>query len=377
MKAEPYLCFNGVELANALRTLTYMRRGLIDARWTPAVISAGSGPGYQDLYSDIYTADPYSPADLAGYCAAMDFSLDTASRGYVSPAADDAPWYSADRPESGDFMGMLLTGLELQAPFARAVQASGPVGAALGRLTLKQRVIAVKAIMFAASSQGMAYGERWLADVLAGNQCDPLTDLGDLVVLPACQYGFRTLKRCGVVDGPVVSELGSDESVPSCVSQRVDFQLASELPWLLADADTLTSITLPMGDWVAVEASTDAWTGDAGLRLTASAYSDFSCDIAIVPLPDGYSCPTDGLAPAILAHLTGVPGGNVLTWDSAIHSILEWDETSKVYTSGFPRVTVDGGFQWLELPPCTRVCIKVTSTDGSAVVQVDQVNREL
>jgi hypothetical protein len=398
VKLEPYLCFGGYEIANAMRTETYLRRGLAGSEWGSCTVGdpvsqavpydVTVGDVYDDTYTDVYPGsvltlyrqDSMTPQNLCGYCAAMDFSADQPTFNYLSPKDDDAPWYTAARPASADFLGLLLSEAVLQPVLSRSLNSSGPVGATLGRLFPRHRILSVSAIMFAASECGMEYGERWLTDVLSGFQCDPLTDLGDCVVLPCCdEDAFRTLKRAGIVDGPTFSELGSDGSIPTCHAQRVEFQLCAELPWLMADATTLVDedvvSTLHAASGLA---QTDDWVGDAGVRVTIDPQDEgFSGTISATPLPPGYDCPTEGLSPALLYTVTGLPAGHVLTFDSAARSVLEWDTAGKRYDSGFSRLAAEDGWAWLEVPPCSRVCVKVAATSGRAVVTVEQINREL
>lgn len=396
MNIQPYLCLAGYEILNDMRTLTYLRRGLAGPLWsagTAAHLLSQAAP-YQvvqgDVYSDtyvdsyngalvtLYHQDVYTPQNLASYCKAIDFSLDQPQSNYVDPKTDNAPWYTSARPESADFLGLSLMTGELESVLTRAVNARTPAGASLGRMFPKQRILAVEAIMFAASEKGMAYGERWLTDVLAGNQCDALTDLGDLVILPGCDYGFRTLRRCGLIDGPLFSELGHDQSVPTCHAQKVTFQVASELPWLYADPTVLASVTVSPGHNLNAAAITSDWVGDAAMRLTVSPTADFTGTLTATPLPAGFTCPTPALSPALSYAITGVPAGDVLVLDGSVRSLLEWLAGLKAWTSGFPRITSTAGpFQWPDVPPCSTVCFSVAATAGSATVELEQINREL
>src|SRR5688572_7661461 len=128
MRVAPFLCVAGVEIVNGIRTWSYLMRGLGGPGWNVPVddtrqitiemgdpYTANYLPDYQDL-STTYTCgaqwqslpvlpDVYRHRCLTCWCAALDGAGDD---GYLSPAADPAPWYESTRPESGEFLGLLL-----------------------------------------------------------------------------------------------------------------------------------------------------------------------------------------------------------------------------------------------------------------------------
>lgn len=405
MRVQPWLCFQGIEILNDLRTLTYMRRGLLGVPQWSVSLAAGSVTegGYVDAYTDEYTADPYWPGNLQCYCEILDESSSQTPGGYVSPADDPAPWYTSARPESNEFLGLLLIDCDIPPTFSRTVAPSPSRGGVAGRLLPKQRVMSVSAIMYASTDRGMAYGERWLADVLAGNQCDPLSDLGDLEILPSCpdtvaggRYSdtysdiyledpvdpatfFRTLKRTGIADGPTPVPLGQTRgSIPECNAQRVEFTLVSELPWLFSPAVEIADAPIGAGGSLSGQASTAEWVGDAGVRLTITAgASGFEGTVSATPMVAGQTCATAGTDPAYEYGIS-VDAENTWVFDSATRQLQGFDITSKAWVSGMSSLSIpDGGFSWLEIPPCSDVCITVTCSSGGGDVLIEQINREL
>lgn len=205
MKLSDYLEFGGIEIANENRTADYLNAGLL----TGVTVSAANCS-----------------------CSATDDGP------YDSPALDPAPWYDSSRPESAEFLGLLAGEVRLDPVAIRSVVPKASAGSTIGRLYLRHRIVSCRGVLLASTAQGMAYGERWLADVLAGQiiGCAPDT----VRILLACPSGsataqFRTLRHVGVVDGPT---FGPAQELPECYIQEVLFQLASGTPWLYADEQT-------------------------------------------------------------------------------------------------------------------------------------------
>lgn len=207
MRLENFLELGGIEVANSNRSKAYLDAGLLTGI---SVVSTGCE------------------------CAATDDGP------YTSPSADPAPWYDASRIESGEFIGLLAAEMRLDPVAIRSVTPKLNGGATVGRVYFRHRILSCRGVLLANSAQGMAYGERWLADVLAGRivGCAPDTAR----ILLACPTGlasaqFRTMRHIGIVDGPTS---GQAETLPECYLQEVQFQVASGVPWLLADEVTCT-----------------------------------------------------------------------------------------------------------------------------------------
>ena len=95
---------------------------------------------------------------------------------YVSPAADPAPWYDPDEPESARFGGVWIesvTGLS-DSPYQRqATQRLGD-GAVVSRGRRASKELTITAWLFAADCCGADYGLQWLTAALYSSctQCD-------------------------------------------------------------------------------------------------------------------------------------------------------------------------------------------------------------
>ncbi len=245
MRCTSFLCLGDIEVGNANRTLTYVRRGQASLQFEVGIVPHPVSSfiyhewidDYQDNYTDTYgrvldTVDNiFTPSNLLCYCSGFDAGP------YVDPETDEAPWFSAARPESGEFLGLLPLLVEVQPTLGRGA-AHGAFGAAVGPPRAGGQMLAVQGALYAATARGMAYGERWLAEVLSGSLCGG--DM-DAVVLPGCapdenpgwpdeNQEWRTLRHVGLVDGPVTQDV---QGVPACNLREVAFQIASESPFLV------------------------------------------------------------------------------------------------------------------------------------------------
>lgn len=361
---EPYLLWNGDELVDALRTLTYLRRGLGGSGWEVAVDpTAGSGPGtttiiddiYVDVYDDVYggtavtTYDPFWTGSLACYCALTDTGP------YVSPADDPAPWYDPARPESGDFLGF-WPDVELLNPAKRVVTSRSSGGGSVSALGVGPRLVQVTGLLYAGSKAGMDWGELWLKQVLAGTDgCDGDT----LTLLPTCPPDdvddpstyLRELRHVALVDGPTFGDAG----VHRDVAQTVAFQLAAGDPYLRRVV-SLLALTALTGAPIVVAMSAPAVVGDAAMVLTVEGpVADL-----VVSLPDGSAFEVD------------LDAGETLVVDAS-------DQTVSLNGSsgGLDALTFTGLLRWITAATGTTATVTLTPSGAGGFVAVDAVYREL
>lgn len=146
-----FIELDGLEVANAARTFEYIRK------------LQGHGRHF----------------DLGDVCICQVLFREAGHDGipavFTSPAADPAPWYSVDFPESANFYGLLLTDLDgWDLDIARSVtdRVGGIEGATLGPEHLKGREFRARGFMIASSCAGLEYGRRWLAEHLGTTNCD-------------------------------------------------------------------------------------------------------------------------------------------------------------------------------------------------------------
>jgi len=250
---EPWLSYSGTEIANGVRTLSYLRRGLGGTCWyVPA-----SGADFNDV------------SQLACFCEELNDGP------YVDPATDAAPWFDAVKPESDSFLGLYPLTIDLVPSFGRYQSPSGIVGTSLGRLVRGGATIQVRGWLISATQAGNEYGERWLLAALQGACASDGCDIGTLCVLPTCPEGagysaanYRTLYRAGLVDYVPAKPLSQGYE---WYVREVSFQFRSELPWMYEDADSIVAPVTARRGLVAGLASTGEWPGEAGIRVKVRA----------------------------------------------------------------------------------------------------------
>lgn len=382
MKLEPYLLLDGVELANSLRTLTYLRRGLAGPNFEVGVdLEAGAGPAtitvvgdvYVDAYDDIYagsyetTYDEFWAGQLRCYCRTADTGP------YVDPATDAAPWYDAARPESADFLGMIVD-VSLLPVVKRSVTQRVGGGGSVGSASFSPRLVQVQGVMYAASSAAMAYGERWLARVLTGS-----SGCGDdvLTVLPACapdevedDDGYlRQLVGVGIVDGPLHSPV--DVGVAECTAQLVSFQLVSGDPYLRSTTAVRAATPLSAVAAECVTITAPALAADAALLLTIRSGVSEMTGVVVSAEIDGETTSFE---------IVDMPALSTLVIDAGRRFVTLTD-SSGAAIGGLDVVDFDGIFPWMVAAPgqSMEVCIDATAGTfaGSATAQIDEVDREL
>lgn len=357
MSFVPWLKFGGHEIANYNRTVSYIENGLLsDPR-----VNAAPGCG----------------------CDAIDEGP------YESPVIDEAPWYTSTRPESGDFLGMILDRIEINGPFARSVTARGGNGSVIGPERLRGRVLSFRGILYAASPQAMDYGKRWLAEAL--RDCGSLCGLGDLCLLPACPEDeddtdqfFRTLKRTALIDGPTEVEI---PGVPCDLITRMDWQMGAEVGYLYADPELCMDNVTVAGAAETCLLSTEEWIGSATAIVTIVAGQPDRVEnlrVIATPTKNGVCPPSASLAQATPCSdftVNGLKPGTQLVINGAERTVEVQEVTSGRVVGGLEVVTPSGGlFQWIDIGACSEMCIQI---DGSAATlnagtkaTVEQVNRE-
>lgn len=342
MNLHPYLCVGGTEVALAQRTLSYLARGLGGANLPISVATVPAEP-----------EAPYQ-ARFPAYCPDLDDGDE-----FVSPEDDDAPWYDDAIAASAGFLGLLLTRLELTGTPVRGVSARAMGGANVGSVYLRHRILMAEGFMFAATAAGMAFGESWLQEALAGPSCEACGG-DEAEVLPACggEEAFRMLREVGLVDGPVFSQLDK----PRCTAQRVSFQLVAGDPRLYWPAEVIIDGVETAGPAVGGVVEAPAWCRDAAVRIEVEALADAE-NVLVVATPmatdaEDETCPDSVGMPCSLFSIPRLDRGHRLIIDGGAEDVLLWDETSKNYRSGYGLLRFTD-FAWPVVPPCTRMCVQV------------------
>lgn len=159
----PYLEFSGVEVANAARTIEYLRSGLGDTSQGRWELGAGS------LCSVLYRTSGVPST-------------------FVSPASDPAPWYDPSEPGSSTFLGLILLGLKgYDSTVTRGItnRINGLGGGTFGAPHKVPRVWNLRAAMISSDDAGAEFGLRWLTAVLQTPACAGCST-GDIKVRLVC-----------------------------------------------------------------------------------------------------------------------------------------------------------------------------------------------
>jgi hypothetical protein len=226
---EGYLTFAGVELVNHDRLFEYMRQGL---RSSSAVINDCGCETLTPLFDD--------PGP------------------YTLPAADNAPWYDPNIPESATFAGVFVTDIDgLESPWLNRRPVQSPVhGGLLPPLRAQARILTFRGYLFGRTRGSIDYGLDWLSRTLAGQHCDQkgLIDCttGDLGFFGSCPVDLsdsgcdpglavdetagnlerlrHRMCRVGLMRGP--NERKYLRMGSGCVGVEVQWQMAAEVPWI-------------------------------------------------------------------------------------------------------------------------------------------------
>jgi hypothetical protein len=240
-RIDPWLRLDGVEIANVARTLDYLRHG-------------AAGPGVGNV----------SPS----FCSVL-YRPDGSPLTYVNPVDDPAPWYDPTRPESSQFLGIVVTDMKLESVTKRSpVDLPGNYGGATTgpRQSIGRRVD-ITATLISASKAGAEYGLEWLDQVLGAAGCDTC-GVAELEYRRTCppddgsddQLGYWLAKQVALVSGP-------DVTAEDLMGNQTDvtWQWASALPYIfkpivpcvpatVIDQTVYANDCLPFDEWLCAPA---------------------------------------------------------------------------------------------------------------------------
>lgn len=188
-----WLYVGGVEVANACRTLAYLR-----------------SMGHALLKSP------------PGNCCCTPNT-------YTTPAIDDAPWYDPMIPESADVIGVWVDQMTLSSPYSRAMRPR-QWGGALNAVRWGPREIHLQGWVYTRSGIATEYAKQWLLEALSGG--DTACTLPDVNLFrsdtPTPAIHERTARRCGLID----YKDDVDPTFKQCWGFAFDATLSSETPFL-------------------------------------------------------------------------------------------------------------------------------------------------
>lgn len=394
-----FLEVGGIEVSNAARTLAYIQLGLAGDQWSAnggcacsVLYREAAGDRWRGEWSNLLV---YAPGDVVvwgdagpsgGYFV---FLAGSSSEGapsstepgtdplawrplFTSPSVDAAPWYDPNRPESADFMGLLLPDTRPLSDDTTSrtatARGTGLGGSAISPPHRDALVWQLSGTLVASSYAGIEYGKRWLAAVLSDppTDCDPcgLSDARIRTYCPPCDashddWGEYLLYEVALTSGVKAAT----QNAQAHDFLDVTFELTAGNGWLyrrpvalaagpLLDRDpwqTCDVCTIINGIPPAISASvsTPSVIGVVGLivQVYGGPYGASNVSIAIYP-------PGGGAAAGELL-IGSVPPNSQFVMDSARQEMTLIDAAGEAH-DGAPYVsmTEETSIPWLELSSC-------------------------
>lgn len=390
----PYLEWCGTEIANAARTVEYLRNGLGESMQGHWILGDG------ELCGVLYRLN-------GGDCITPD--------SFVSPALDPAPWYDPDTPGSSTFLGLFMLGISGYDSTLTRIVAPRIQGLGGGVFTGQRRAPRewkFRAAMISSDDAGAEFGLRWLTSVLQASACDTCSTC-DLTVRLVCppddctddSIGEWTSYEVALTDGPKEVEQWSpkpssyEDALIGCrdlvvvewtmtagnpfLYQQPQLCLAAEIVGV--DADCTDICDFLFGD----PGTPHCCSVDPPVRGVLGGIFTFESvsgmnDVLI----EGYAtCPTADEEPVTSMEIAGVPAGGTVVVDGAKHKItltIPDPDTGELITSDGQSLIVlgSGGIEWPEIRDCDDIfcfCARTAhpcSQGGDTTVQIETQLRE-
>lgn len=378
--------------------------------------NAGYGKYMRVIGSDVeFNANQVASyvQNMLGFTVSPGYLCPALGTTWTTPEGDEAWWYDANRPESGEFLGAIITkivGLNSTMSRKPITHGSGIGGSILGPLRSSARAIGFETVIYATTCRGMEYGKRVIIDGLRGRGCRSNCELDEIEIWTCCpgESGAGELdpeprwriKRVGLTEGPVEG----DPPMPTrqCNVRSLKWVMTSESPWLYKETETqITGAHFTLnGDPVPTETCWDVcdWIWDElevtcvlmsaeGIGETASIIYISSGDskfTGTITVRDVENADEDD--PLLRYEIYELPANKTLIIDSSSHQILTLDNVTGLVTPDGGRYlyTTGGGipFKFITVnSACSdrRICITTTpgNMDTTASVRIDLVHREL
>lgn len=320
---------------------------------------------------------------------------------FSNPATDPAPWYDGGRPESAEFLGVILDQLGgLDSTVNRAItDLAGPSGgSAIGPLNVHGRQMPGHGYLVATSYCGIEYGKRWLIDQLA-QDCNGCAQCqADIRVCAPPDDGSNDslgsyhVANVALLDGPYFT----DDDCPDLA--EFTFTLGSEKGWLYHDTEPCLPVTtiwpgndssgacINFEDWLCgVPGPVNCCTvqpplvGTLGAIITIDCTNEGVADLAISTFT---SCPpasTD--VPVTTMTVSSLLTGSQLVIDSAKRTIT-YLSPDGIVSDGTPYIALPEGelFPWLEIDSCEPamcICAQITSPCGGGAFSTVRIDTQL
>lgn len=374
----PYLDVSGVEVANAARTVSYLRRGLGETLQGHWEIGGGS------LCSVLYRTSG-SPST------------------FVSPVSDPAPWYNADEPGSATFLGLILLDIKgYDSTLYRTVQrkTQGLGGAVFSQQYRQERVFAFRGALVSSDDAGAEYGLRWLTQTLRASSCDDCAT-GSLTIRIVCPpdngsddtLGEWTAYDVALVEGPKEVEPWAPKSqsadtdvLAGCRDYVIcEFTLTAGNPFLYKPAVTAMTASQAMGTALPGCGTIYGAPGAFYLGSIEPASDDYevsgvplpAVSVAVTPPKQGTvgavfkfdttvgmglvymearapGCNTSG-EPILRLALSEVPANSTVVVNCANHTVTVTNSMGTFDGGYLITLPPDRGIEWIEAAACDDI----------------------
>lgn len=338
---------------------------------------------------------------------------------YTNPVSDQAPWFDADIPESGKFLGFLISDVTMNSVVSRTAttRVSSSGGGVLGPIRNKERRFDFTVLLFGCNETALEYGMRFLIDSLGSSGCDDGCTLCDAEFRDSCpavdgsltslNTGRWILKNVGLVGEGPTWDTPPVEGM-QCNVRRVKFSIASEYPWKFKCPEDVC-IDLPLAgepDWsvnctnlssimcehqyARCSITEPRIIGETAMiiKVTAGSTPLQHVKIAITPDKFGYECDPDTapdgyvpLTPCDEISIPYLPANTVLVYDTSIEEITVTYPGGGI-VDGTPFISTKVG-----RPPtfptvrCGTFCVSVgaseCSVDDATTISIQSVHREV
>lgn len=341
---------------------------------------------------------------------------------FSTPAADDAPWYSASHPASTEALGFWIeewTGLD-SGHVKRAVApiAKTPGGGTFGRTHAAERVMKFNVLLLGTSERSLEYLFRWLDATLTGvcSSCEqdsimlrrycPPGPLSNPPTDDELWDGVVLLRDVGLVEGLTWESEPVEDA--GCFIRRVSFTLAAGDPCMYASSvEIVSDALLDLQDCMAADSTLfrldfdDCAPGCGKLSSDCRAVFTFAPDVTGAatpiltihnddtsnPLPElsvRFYADTQGVGPQAACglpmlgelHTHRLPPSSALVYDVAARRILYQDGGLADPIDGWAFIrNNEVGIPRFFALPCTTIyaiveldsrCYVPTGTPGSS-----------
>ncbi|MGI5292848.1 hypothetical protein ACQEVF_57390 [Nonomuraea polychroma] len=278
---------------------------------------------------------------------------------YTTAAADDAPWYDPNVPESArvfGFAGAALNGLD-RVPHQRAMAALPNGGGRLAGLATVHRQMTAEVIALAADDAALSYAIAWLSRAAADPPCSPSCRGQHMQLAAHCldaarpdENPLRTLYEVGLLEGPV--ELSRFKAGQCGIGARLELTLAAGLPWLYRPPTPVQTVTLATQPTVTFNPNPTAVCSTPGTCM-----DDPAClppQIPPAPRPANDPCWLGGSTFTARRTVVTLPATALPTWLEAVPIIRVQSGTAplkKVWIRLYDPALAGCGDP---LDPCTR-----------------------